>query len=65
MIAMSYDDASVDVDVDGTAYTSWEERLRSLPTIAKSTGTAMFLNTTVKTTKLGSWVKQRSNTSCT
>jgi hypothetical protein len=32
----------------------WDERLKSLPFIAKSTGTAMFL--AYKTTQFGNWV---------
>jgi hypothetical protein len=38
---------------NGTACAVWEERLRSLPTIAKSTGTAMFLSYS-ENSKLGS-----------
>jgi hypothetical protein len=50
---------------DGTAITTWRDRLSGLPNIAKSTVTAMFLRATKKTQSLYRVGTQRKQYSCT
>jgi hypothetical protein len=40
-------------------HAAWEDRFMSLPTIAKSTDTAMFLNCYSENSKLGRWVETK------